>query len=335
MNTQFVKYLTMLENAAPDSRKAEFRAARELYCAGKANPLNESWLSDSLSGKTAKTQTFGGSHLGLGAGARSPEQVAADKQHADEVNDAIASFGSASKTITTAATHDPGMVDAWVDFRLKPAIDRAMNSSYGIANADEVKAGAKASYNKYKDKFKAEDDAAAKREKDELDYAFEKAADDEKEIAAAKDADTLKASAAKRDELGKNRDYKWDASMPLNATDTDVNTDIATKRSDDLEKREFADKAYNEFEKKSIDNGLSGGVSTPEKKVDDEKAKQADDAWAKAQEFWSNDDIGAFESISDVRLRAVFESVYGSSAGYSDKEIRAICESCYRRGSRA
>ena len=37
------------------------------------------------------------------------------------------------------------------------------------------------------------------------------------------------------------------------------------------------------------------------------------------------------ESVSIKDLRSVFESVYGDSKGYSDQEIRTICESCYRR----
>jgi hypothetical protein len=45
-------------------------------------------------------------------------------------------------------------------------------------------------------------------------------------------------------------------------------------------------------------------------------------------------DFDMFESVATHKLRAAFESVYGSSRGMSDAEIRTICESCYRRSKR-
>lgn len=334
MNTMFDKYLAMLESRAPASQKADFHAARELY-RKEGLPKFEGNIWDMVTsrfGKKPNQNTFG-DHKNLNNAKRAPEQVAADAQNAEKINRAIANFPNAAKNITTVASHDPGKVDAWVDFRLKPAIERALNTPTQFNTVEEIKAGAKEAYNDAEKEYKDEDARAKAAEKQKMQDSLAKADEFEK---AKKEKELAEKSAKKLDEVGKNRDYKWDNGMSVGASDIDVNQKIATRRSEDLQNKEKADADIAAADKWWAENGERPEFNKPmseeemkaKKEAEQQKAeatKQADDSLD-----WINS-WGLDESVNIKNLRAAFESVYGDSKTFSDDEIRTICASCYAR----
>lgn len=343
MNQKFVNYLKLLESRAPASKKADFRHALELYKARfeAELPLYEKNFGNI--GKTAAQNTFGNVGTDHKNAKRDPETVKADEKRAEEIRKSEENFPDAAKTVTKAAETEPGKIDAWVDYRLKPVIARAKKAD-GLGGEEGSKAKYKSDYRAAKDKYKAEDKEAREREKAEREDALAKSRE---EVKRKEDEANKAASQKKLDELGKNREYKYDASMPLNATDEDINHRIATARSEDMAKGEDADAKYRAAEKgweESGDNYEPGTAMSDEdiakdqaakKKAADDAAAAADSAFSDAEKWWSdNGDNYGMADVAAVNikgLRAAFESVYGDSSEFSDREIRTICESCYRR----
>ena len=343
MNQKFVNYLKLLESRAPASKKADFRHALELYKARfeAELPLYEKNFGNI--GKTAEQNTFGNVGTDHKNAKRDPETVKADEKRAEEIRKSEEKFPDAAKTVTKAAETEPGKIDAWVDYRLKPVIARAKKAD-GLGGEEGSKAKYKSDYKAAKDKYKAEDKEAREREKAEREDALAKSRE---EVKRKEDEANKAASQKKLDELGKNREYKYDASMPLNATDEDINHRIAGARSEDMAKGEEADAKYRAAEKGWEDSGETYEPGTAmsdediakdqaaKKKAADDAAAAADSAFSDAEKWWS--DNGENWGMADVAavnikgLRAAFESVYGDSSEFSDREIRTICESCYRR----
>ena len=343
MNQKFVNYLKLLESRAPASKKADFRHALELYKARfeAELPLYEKNFGNI--GKTAEQNTFGNAGTDHKNAKRDPETVKADEKRAEEIRKSEENFPDAAKTVTKAAETEPGKIDAWVDYRLKPVIARAKKAD-GLGGEEGSKAKYKSDYRAAKDKYKAEDKEAREREKAEREDALAKSRE---EVKRKEDEANKAASQKKLDELGKNREYKYDASMPLNATDEDINHHIATARSEDMAKGEEADAKYRAAEKGWEDAGDTYEPGTAmsdediakdqaaKKKAADDAAAAADSAFSDAEKWWSdNGDNYGMADVAAVNikgLRAAFESVYGDSSEFSDREIRTICESCYRR----
>jgi len=332
MNKMFDTYLAMLESKAPASQKADFHAARELYRKEGLPKFEGIW--DMVTGKFGKapSQSTFGDHKDQNNAKRTPEQVAQDKENATKIKTAIENFPKAAETINTVAAHDPGKVHAWVDFRLTPAIKRAMNTPTQFNTVDEIKAGAKEAYKESARQFKDEDAEAKAAEKQKMQDSLAKADEFEKE----KKAKELAANSEKKlDEVGKNRDYKWDNSMSVGATDTDVNQKIATRRSEDMQNKEKADADIAAAQKWWDEHGETPAFH---KAMTGEEMKKNEDSRQKAEAAKQADDVndwingwGLDESVSIKGLRAAFESVYGDSKEFSDSEIRAICASCYAR----
>lgn len=340
MNKMFDTYLAMLESKAPASQKADFHAARELYRKEGLPKFEGIW--DMVTGKFGKapSQSTFGDHKDQNNAKRTPEQVAKDKAKAEDIKTAEKDFPQAAKTINTLAAHDPGKVHAWVDFRLTPAIKRAMNTPTEFNTVDEIKAGAKEAYKEAAAEFKKEDAEAKATEKQNLKDSLARADEIEdskkKEEQFKKEREMAAAAEKKREDLGKNRDYKWDASMSAGASDTDVNQKIATRRSEDLQNKEKADADIAAAQKWWDEHGetpaFHKAMSDEEMKAQKEADRQKAEATKQADESldWINS-WGLDESVSTKRLRAAFESVYGDSKEFSDSEIRAICASCYAR----
>lgn len=347
MNQKFVNYLQLLESRAPASQKADFHNALELYKAKAArmesngNPFERSTANLGLTQKpfSASTRTPG---TGIDNAKRTPEMVKADEERAKKIRDAEENFPAAAETITTAAETEPGKVDAWVDCRLKPAIRRAKKAD-GLGGSEGSKAKYKSDYKTAEKKYKAEDKEAREQEQADRAEALAKAKEEEQRKA---DEARKAASQKKMDELGSNREYKYSADMPLNATDKDINQHVATARSDDMRKAEEADKQMRDAEKYWADNGETVEFGKPmsdeeiaaKKAEEKRKADEADSAIADAEKWWSeNGDNYGMADVAAVNikgLRAAFESVYGDSSEFTDAEIRTICESCYRRSRR-
>lgn len=328
---QFERYLAMLENAAPEAQKADFRKARELYAKQAGTPQMEAWWDRMFAGlgKTASRNTFADQSPEKYKGAsRSDEQVKADAAKAKEIKDAEGSFDSATKTVVKVAEVDPGKVDAWVDARLKPTIERAMNSDNGFTTAEENRKAATETKKAAMAEYKAEDEAAKAEQAGQMKAALEKA---DKEEAERKERELADKAQEKRDALGSNTEYKYDPSMSVGSSDSDINQTVATRKSENLAKAQDADEKAKAAEKFWADEGDTpefGKTMSAEdvKKSQEEKNRMAD--MADNFDKWAYPDVA---SVSDKGLRAAFESVYGDSRGYSDKEIRTICESCYRR----
>ena len=195
-----------------------------------------------------------------------------------------------------------------------------------------------------KGKYKAEEAEARAAEEQERKDAIARAAeiDDTRkaEEQRAAEAARMDDAAKKRAELGTNRDYKYDASMPLNATDSDINQTIATGRSEDMAKAEEADRQAREAEKLWAESGDAPEFGTPMSDADfaksQEEKRQKEAEQKKMADFADNFDFDKW-GMADVAavnikgLRAAFESVYGESKDFSDDEIRTICGSCYLR----
>ena len=308
MNQKFVSYLNLLESRAPESQKADFRRAIELYTERASQPQMEAELplfgrNFSGLGKTSPVNTFHTPGQGIGNAKRSPEMFHADAKRALAIRKAEEDFPDAAATVTKAAETEPGKVDAWVDARLKPVINRARKAD-GLGGVEGSKAKYKSDYKAAKAKYREEDIEAqeAERVKQEDELARSREIEETRKAEEARKTEEARQAEAakKREELGSNRDYKYSAEMPLNATDKDINSTVATAKSDDLEKGKEVDKQFADAEKWWSDNG---------------------DNWGMA-------DVAA---VNIKGLRAAFESVYGDSKEFSDDEIRTICESCYRR----
>lgn len=334
-NKCFDMYLARLEAAAPEAKKADFREARKLFHSPEFEGIFDR-LTASF-GKKQALNTFGGTHTGAHPGAtRTPEQVKADEERAAGIRAADAGFDSAANTVIKVAETDPGKVDAWVDFRLKPAIERAMSTDTSFATADEVRSAAKGIYKQAAAQYKAAD-AKAKADKDKalkdsLAYADEIEAG-KKDAAADANARSMAAAAqARRDELGSNKEYKYDASMPIGATKEDINHIVAGRRSKAMQMGEDADKKANAADKFWANNAMSSSFSKPRTPEEIRAQEEADRIERERQDhIFDNWKVPDFESVSDKGLREAFESVYGDSSEFNDGQIRAICESCYRR----
>jgi hypothetical protein len=355
MNQKFVTYLKLLESRAPASKKADFHRAIELYTAGAAKMESNGNPFERSTGNLGRTQEpFSASNRKPGEGIanakRSPEVVKADADRAAAIRKAEEGFPAAADTVIKAAETQPGKIDAWVDYRLEPAIKRARKAD-GLGGSEGSKAKYKSDYNAAKKKYKEEDkEAREKARKDEE----ESLARSREEIEYKKQQEDRKAdekrmsdSEKKREDLGSNRDYKFSAEQKLNSTDKDINRHVATARSEDMAKGEEADKKMNAADKFWEENGDKAEFGTPmsdeeiaadqaEKRAEQKhKNDEADNAMAAAEKWWS--DNGDNYGLADVAavnikgLRAAFESVYGDSSEFTDAEIRTICESCYRR----
>ena len=347
MNQKFVNYLQLLESRAPASQKADFHNALELYKSRAAKtegvhfPFDRSVASAGTkpAQSSFSTRTPG---TGIDNAKRTPEMVKADEERAATIRASEENFPTAAKTVTTLAETSPGKVDAWVDCRLKPVIRRAKKAD-GLGGSEGSKEKYKSDYRTAEKKYRAEDKEAREQEKAERAEALAKATEEEQRKAEeARKA----ASQKKMDELGSNREYKYSADMPLNATDKDINQHVATARSADMRKAEEADKKMRDAEKYWEDNGETVEFGKPmsdeelaaKKAEEKRKADEADSAIADAEKWWSeNGDNYGMADVAAVNikgLRAAFESVYGDSREFTDAEIRTICESCYRRSRR-
>lgn len=329
MDKNFDKYLAMLESAAPASKKADYHAARELY-AKKARLESDSiGLNNASSWGKTSTSTFGGSHFGSPGAIRDPEQVKADNARADKLFAADQGFDSAAGTVINVAQQDPGKVDAWVDYRLKPAILRAKETGNVGTTPEEFKQAAKETYEEWAEKFKTEDREKKETEDRMRQDAFDRADEIERQ---KREGDLLANAQKKRDALGSNRDRMWDPAMSVGASDMDINHTISGRKSDDMAKND----AIHDEQKRMAsladhekDTGYESGNPMSPEQVAENKAES--DRLANLADTF---DFSRFESVATNKLRAAFESVFGSSRGMSDAEIRTICESCYRRSKK-
>ena len=332
MNKQFDKYLAMLESAAPEAKKADFRAARARY---RKKAQMEGWFGDSFFGKKPEQKTYG-THANTGA-ARSEEMKAKADADAKDFRDAEANFKSASKTVLTLAKNEPAKVDAWVDARVKPAVERAINTDDQFLTSEEKTDAFKNEKARLMKEYEKEDKVEQKKLDDELAYskeqvAYNKGIDDEiATLDKFDDAEDKRAAAAK--------DFQYDkfpAIMPLNTPKEDVNPAVAQKKHEELVKKQDSDKKARKAEKFWEKEGMSEETSPRISEDEGKKNAAAQKATVKGDDGSEVDPDEAFnkmfgESVSIKDLRSVFESVYGDSKGYSDREIRTICESCYRR----
>ena len=139
MNQKFVTYLKLLESRAPASKKADFHRAIELYTAGAAKMESNGNPFERNTGSLGRTQEpFSASNRKPGEGIanakRSPEVVKADADRAAAIRKAEEGFPAAADTVIKAAETQPGKIDAWVDYRLEPAIKRARKAD-GLGGA--------------------------------------------------------------------------------------------------------------------------------------------------------------------------------------------------------
>ena len=345
MNKKFYDYLVMLENAAPASKKADFRAARELY----AKKAQTEGIFDIFRGGQGKKETLGqntyGGSKGHDKGESSADMKKAKAEEAEAFKAAEKNFDKAGDSIIDLAKHKPGQVDAWVDAKLEPAIKKAITTDNAINTAEEMKAGYESDKKEWLKKYKEEEAAAKKAMDDEHEYSREKAAYDKGVEDEIKQLDKFDDAEDKRAEVGKNPTYdKWDNSMPLNMSKEEINPTVAQKKHENLVAKQENEKAEKNLKKFADDNDLGSDTGVPmhgihsdqveknrkaeaEKRAADEK--DFDEEYNRA--FGNSDWAADFASVNDKGLRSVFESVYGDSSQFSDAEIRAICESCYRR----
>lgn len=321
MNKNFDRFLAMLESkASTPERKADLRAARELYRTGT---LTEGWTTlqgVSNWGKQKLGNLFGAGgkdSTKYGNATKAPEIKERDDAKAARIREVDDNLSKASKLVVDAAEWNPGQVDAWVDCRLKPAIQRSLEQEGGFLTPEEKKKAFKAEKShfeeiyrnadksdvrvwkdKMKDSLKKADEEEAYRKEEEQTKADEEQYRKERELAAK--------AQEKRDALDKYS-TEHTAQDPVNGTGLDSNTRAATARSEDFNKAEADRKAT---APKDGEPSMSGS--------------EADDAYQKMMDFFG-------EAVSAKKLRAAFESVYGDSSEYSENDIRTICESCYRR----
>lgn len=321
MNKEFDQFLAMLESkASTPERKADLHAARELYHKGV---MTEGWTTISDIGKWGLSKlgnVFGGkgkTSADYKGAEKAPEIKERDDAKAARIREVDENLSKASKLVIDAAEWNPGQVDAWVDYRLKPAIEKSLKSEGGFLTPEEKKEAFDEERAKFEKIYKNADKSDKKAWEDNMSAALKKADEDEayrkeeEQFKAAeeqdkKDREMAAASQEKRDALDSKAEGHT-AQDPVNGTDLDSNMRAATARSEEFNKRE-------EDRKKTDFAGDDGSTLN----VDDIDVSK-----------FGGDMFG--ESVSTKKLRAAFESVYGDSRGYTDKEIRVICESCYRR----
>lgn len=317
MQDKFYDYLTLLESRAPVDKKADFLAAKELYLKKNAQ-FEGQWFDRMFGGlgKTAERNDFATKDTEHKGAARTPEMVQKDKAKAEKIQKANQEFDQAAETVTTVAENDPGLVDAWVDGRLKPTIERAMNTDTAFNTAAEVRKGAEATKKAKLKEYAAQDAAAVAKQKKEMGDALAYANEQEQTRANEAKEATERAMAAKaqekRDALDtKSTERKWDASQSVGATDADVNANAATNASEKF-------------------NSVEKPASATQTGAEADNAFDASEDW-----FASHPEYAALVASANGKgLRAAFESVYGDSSKFSDKDIVMICESCYRRSKK-
>ena len=320
MNKKFDQFLAMLESkASTPERKADLHAARELYHKGALNEGILSWLNG-RQGTTDTLEQHQYKHNGKYNATRAPEIKERDDKLAEHIKEIDENLSQASKLVVDAAEWNPGKVDAWVDYRLKPAIKKTLNNESGFLTKEEKKKAYDAEKKKYETIYKDADKSDKKVWEDNMSAALKKADEDEaykkeeEQSKAAEEQDRKEREmAAKAQEKRDALDSKAEghtAQDPVNGTDLDSNMRAATARSEEFNKRE-------EDRKKTDITGDDGSTLN----IDDIDVSK-----------FGGDMFG--ESVSTKKLRAAFESVYGDSRGYTDKEIRVICESCYRRSKK-
>ena len=323
MKHTFDQFLAILESKASDpERKADLQAAHELY---KKGVLTEGWTTISDIGKWGRSKlgnVFGGAGKDsskYGNAAKAPEIKERDDAKAARLREVDEKLNKAGRLVIDATEWNPGQVDAWVDCRLKPAIEKSLNTEGGFLTSDEKKAAFKEEKKKFEKIYRNADKSDKKVWEDNMADAMKKADEaeayrkEEEQSKAADEADRKARELAtysqeKRDALDK-KDEGHTALDPVNGTELDSNMRAATARSEEFNKAE-------EARKKSTITGDDGNTVN----IDDALARMNDDS------MWPD-----VASVSDKGLRSVFESVFGDSSDFSDKEIRLICESCYRR----
>jgi len=342
MDKNFETYLAMLESAAPASKKADFHAARELYAKRARLESDSIGLSNAASWGKSDTATFGGSHLGVPGAKRDPEQVKADNARAEKLLGADRGFDSAADTVISVAQQDPGKVDAWVDYRLKPAIQRARETGNIATTPEEFTQASKETYNEWAEKYKTED-----REKRETEERLRKEtiakADD---IARQKaNGERIAADVKAGKKLNKADQAIWDTQRAEEKKAGEEKNRLGgiadrlnfpgVEDGSPMSEKEFAGVQAEKARLGGIadntkDEGYEAGNPISEDEFAANKAaeKAEQDKYANLADTF---DFDMFESVATHKLRAAFESVYGSSRGMSDAEIRTICESCYRR----
>lgn len=317
MNKKFDQFLVMLESkASTPERKADLRAARELYHKGA---LTEALWFDrphvARGGLTDWLTSWRDKSNAKYNDTKAPEIKERDDKFAEHINNVDANLSQASKLVVDAAKLNPGQVDAWVDCRLKPAIKRTLNDDSGFLTSDAKKTAYKAEKKKFVDIYTKADKSDERVWKDKMADSLKKADEEEAYKREQKEFDDQQAERQKNEELAKKGEEKiaaldpkkegHTAQDPVNGTDLDTNHRVSQARSDEFNKREEDRKKVNiagdDGSTLNIDNITNSGF------------------------------FELPESVSTKNLRAAFESVYGSSRGYTDKEIRLICESCYRR----
>lgn len=327
MNKKFDQFLAMLESkASTPERKADLHAARELY---HKSALTEGWTtkegvnrmgSGILNRIGGWFGSMGKDSSKYGNATRAPEIKERDDKLAQHIQEIDENLNQASKLVVDAAEWNPGQVDAWVDYRLKPAIKKSLKAEGGFLTPEEKKEAFDEERAKFEKIYKNADKSDKKVWEDNMSAALKKADEDEaykkeeEQSKAAEEKDKKdREMAAKAQEKRDALDSKAEghtAQDPVNGTDLDSNMRAATARSEEFNKRE-------EDRKKTDIAGDDGSTLN----VDDIDVSK-----------FGGDMFG--ESVSTKKLRAAFESVYGDSRGYTDKEIRVICESCYRRSKK-
>lgn len=342
MNKNFDKFLAMLESmASTPERKADLHAARELYHKGALNEGIFDWLNGRHGSSAQLDQKRYGTegHGKHGNAPKAPEIKERDDKLAEHINEIDANLSQASKLVVDAAEWNPGQVDAWVDYRLKPAIERTLKDDSGFLTSEEKNAAYKSEKARFEKIYKNADKSDKKVWEDRMSDALKKADEDEAyrkeeeqvkeaESQRQKDRDLAKAGEEKRAKADPNSTVRgWDATQSVGATEQDINERAAENSSKGFEERmakekEEAGKQAEEAQKKEADR----------QKAESDKAEQSRLGDLADNIDWSM--FGTTESVADKNLRAAFESVYGDSRGYTDREIRVICESCYRRAKK-
>lgn len=261
-NKQFVDFLAKMESVANPSNKAKIHAIQEAYLeCTKAETETDALVegNEVMKGAEAKAAE---THRTLDAtryGKSTEEQKAATtaKNQAQQAENAKAmqGFDDAKKNLMKNAAIQPGQVDAWVDARLKPAIQQIVSRGDGFLTPEEKKAQYKQDKKEFMEEFKA-DQADAKKELDDALKAADKFLADEKEY--ARENEEFKAAEKareERDELakkGQSKSEELDASKtdpkfnakydPLNATKEDSAVRAGYQKAmEDMKKKEEAE----------------------------------------------------------------------------------------------
>ena len=404
-NKQFADFLAKMESVANPSNKAKIHAIQEAYMVCTEAETETDVLvegNEVLKGVDAKAPE---THRTLDAtryGKSTEEQKAATtaKNQAQQAENAKAmqGFDDAKKNLMKNAAIQPGQVDAWVDARLKPAIQQIVSRGDGFLTPEEKKAQYKQDKKEFMEEFKA-DQADAKKELDDALKAADKFLADEKEYSREeKEYQDAQKARAERDELaekGQSKSDELDASKtdpkfnakydPLNATKEDsamragyqkALEDMKKKDEPEAKAEEAPAAEENKFSRPEMPSGLTddtkeriaaadeekkpGRLASLKKGISDWASKGLKDLDEKEAEIakrnkgvadpsvYGENSIAskagrgtkrgllgllkkAFGDADCRKLRSCFESVYGDSSEFSDDEIRAICESVYRR----